>query len=561
MNSKENLPDDLPDNMRGSRLAKEIRQDLLEVAYEVAGKDVIAAACVYGSRVAGYGRDDSDYDIILVLENYRHRAKYKYVRGKIDASVLIVRMDSFSDDADRASLGEFVVGRLLNVYEPLLGEAYLEDKEVRYKRRVVLEILEEVISTYGDFASEIRFPIDYFLFEKLKKRISLYPPALYSYSKTYKGPNVKENLLSTRAGFLKAIDGLETEEIISLESGMIKPLGLTSKGKIGSRLSQKLSATSRGIKSYAVHGLAGRVGPKVVGREVISKLSRSREQVELPEEIRHPRNLWEIDEGILLVDSDDWLKEIAVSEKLSTEFVFSKKRLGELYNVSNVYTLSDAEREISIAVKKFRDPRSMKWAFLNLWSLSPRRFKMAPISRLTREYLAIRTLRGIGLNTPNVVAVVLGKKILVTRFIDGMNLSEIVREVVVDKESNTRPIFLYGQAIGRSHSSGYTLGDTKPSNAIFANGHIFLTDLEQATNDGNMAWDLAEFIYYSAKLTLNSGGARMITEAFLDGYLKNGVTGVVKSSLNIRLLAPFQPLIIPTVVKAVREVMKSKSSR
>jgi len=113
--------------------------------------------------------------------------------------------------------------------------------------------------------------------------------------------------------------------------------------------------------------------------------------------------------------------------------------------------------------------------------------------------------------------------------------------------------------VGRIHSQGYTLGDTKPSNAIYYDSKIFLTDLEQAIPAGDRAWDLAEFLYYSAKLTLNTTGVKKITQAFLDGYLKYGSANIIEKALSVKYLAPFQPLLAPTVLKAVRDGMASRA--
>ena len=43
----------------------------------------IIATCIYGSRVAGYNRPDSDIDVLIVLENYPYVVKYTYFRESI----------------------------------------------------------------------------------------------------------------------------------------------------------------------------------------------------------------------------------------------------------------------------------------------------------------------------------------------------------------------------------------------------------------------------------------------------------------------------------------------
>src|SRR5919201_4814356 len=77
----------------------------------------IIAACIYGSRVAGYARPDSDVDLLVVLENYPYVVKYVYFsESGIKLSALAVDRRALERDAKSAFLGEFVVGRLLHIY-------------------------------------------------------------------------------------------------------------------------------------------------------------------------------------------------------------------------------------------------------------------------------------------------------------------------------------------------------------------------------------------------------------------------------------------------------------
>src|SRR5919206_3395151 len=78
----------------------------------------VIGACLYGSKVAGYGGPDSDIDIIVVLRDYPHTVKYSYLRAEeVKISALIVDFFALQKDAEAGLLGEFVVGRLLHTYE------------------------------------------------------------------------------------------------------------------------------------------------------------------------------------------------------------------------------------------------------------------------------------------------------------------------------------------------------------------------------------------------------------------------------------------------------------
>lgn len=515
----------------------------------------VAGFCTYGSRIAGYAKPDSDYDVILALRGYRETVRYKYLSGEANVSALVVDSVALLADARRAALGEFVAGRFLNVYEPLAGAEFLGQVELSFKRRVVMELLSEVVASYGDFASELKISMDYFLYEKLKKRATIYPPALYSYVKTYAGPMAEENLLAARRGVAEALRRLRDEGLVLLDEGLVRIAPQSIRSGPLARLAAALTYTARGLKQYAVHGYAGRVGFEVAGKEALSKLARSKEVDRVPDELRHPRNLWRLDEGLLLVESDDWLDRTVRFLGMGEGAEVAQEHLGELYNVSRVYVVRDGTKVVKLAVKRFRDLWSVKWAFLNVWALPSKRFNLTPLARLYREYSALRALRTVGLMTPEIVAVVLGDRILVTRFVEGDDLGKIVAEVLANSQKRVNALSMYGEAMALAHAAGYSLGDTKPSNAILADSQLFLTDLEQATPAGDKAWDIAEFLYYSTKLTLNTQGARTLVRSFLEGYLKNGSAKIVAKALNLKYLAPFQPLLVPTVAKTVRDEM------
>src|SRR5437868_7365232 len=115
---------------------------------KVAKGRIIVAACIYGSRAAGYARPDSDIDILIVLENYPYLVKYVYMsEQRMEVSALIVDRKSLGRDAKSAFLGEFVAGRLLHVYESIVGSEFLLGIERIYKRRVILEEVQDIVNS------------------------------------------------------------------------------------------------------------------------------------------------------------------------------------------------------------------------------------------------------------------------------------------------------------------------------------------------------------------------------------------------------------------------------
>ena len=115
--------------------------EIINNCSKVVAKDrKLVAACLYGSKVAGYARPDSDIDVLVVLESYPYLVKYKYFSEKgIKVSVLAVDRNAIERDAKSAFLGEFVIGRLLHIYDSIVNGEFLSTVERIYKRRVILE--------------------------------------------------------------------------------------------------------------------------------------------------------------------------------------------------------------------------------------------------------------------------------------------------------------------------------------------------------------------------------------------------------------------------------------
>jgi hypothetical protein len=248
-----------------------------------------------------------------VSRRFRDGVRYRYLDKPLPTSALIIDEQLLKDDAQTAYLGEFVVGRLLNVYEPILNPEMLRSVEVEYKRRVIIEALLELSSDYGDFGKHLAIPYDYFLFQKLSTRAAIYPPALYSYVQTYTCPLGAENRAISLQGFASAAKSLEPRGFLSLGPGGVRLIPEKMRGDAFTKVQSIFSLTTRGVAQYAVHGYAGRVGLSVFRREAQSKLKRMRESPAALPELERPRSLLRLEEGIIIPDASLLVKELATS--------------------------------------------------------------------------------------------------------------------------------------------------------------------------------------------------------------------------------------------------------
>src|SRR4029077_3673655 len=119
---------------------------------------------------------------------------------------------------------------------------------------------------------------------------------------------------------------------------------------------------------------------------------------------------------------------------------------------------------------------------------------------------------------------------LVREFVDGKPLSKFIEQILKGSDSEPDYVKSYGKDLGIVHAAGFALGDAKAGNIVVKEDQLYFTDLEQAVEDGDQAWDIAEFLYYAGKLSLKEEGIRIVANAFLDGYVEaNGSENVAKA--------------------------------
>jgi tRNA A-37 threonylcarbamoyl transferase component Bud32/predicted nucleotidyltransferase len=536
------------------RLTAEERSTLGGIASSMVESSSIAGLAAYGSKVAGYARPDSDYDLIVVSKRFREGVRYRYVEEPVAASALIVDEQLLAQDAQSSYLGEFVVGRLLNVYEAIANPRLFMSVELDYKKRVLIEALLELSEDYGDFCRHLVVPYDYFLFEKLAKRAAMYPPALYSYVQTYTCPLGAENRGISMAGFASAADSLDSRGLLAASPAGVMMAPEKMRGDAFTKVQSIFSLTTRGLTQYAVHGYAGRVGLSVYRREAQSKLKRMREVPRPFPELEMPRSLLRLEEGVIIPDASLLEKELAGLLGFTT-YSARERDIGDPYSTTRVLTFIDGPRESSVVVKSYSDVRSLKWALLGIWAAAANKFSMTPMARLDREYAMTRNLRKNGVLVPAILAVAPGERIMVKEFISGPVLSSVIDGLLKGRSEGMEQVTAYADLLAKVHGAGLALGDAKASNVVISPRGLYLADLEQSVPGGDMAWDLAEFLYYTAKLSTREEAMSSVARAFLGSYVSAGNKETVSKARNPKYYRPFQPFITPGMAHMLKELM------
>ncbi len=535
----------------------EVYSKILEILKREKLKRDIYAALAYGSRIAGYAKKHSDYDLLIILDNYPSKIRYLYFKiDSVYASTLIVDKNMFVEDAKQAKYGEFIAGRLYSVYEPLVNREFIYEVDKTLKIRTSIEELCDLWCRYGELVKYLVIPIKYILFSRLKKRIKTYPHVRYSYLKTFFGEFGEINLKKALNTWITALIELQSKGYIKLinDEIVIKSLNDICRYKPG-----LFDYLLRGIKSYITHGRSAKVGPQIVFEELASKVIRGFEAVSLPLELSNPEILLKLKAGRFesrKITDIEAVKEIFGKKAL----IISKTRESMLSDVYKIVVKIDSD-EYSILKKKFTYTFLFKWIFTQLWLLDIRRFTLNPSERLLNEYLASIKLKELNINTSDIYLLSWRDRALYARYITGIKLSNIL---LSDIDKVKKYFNIWGKLLGRIHKAGYSLGDTKPNNVIISlNGDIYIVDLEQVKKDiKSIEWDLAEALYYMLipRIPLPRKdavleGCKSLLSGYLDEYGYEAVN-ILRRIISFRYIRPFLPLTLPNRLLMVRRLIR-----
>jgi len=173
-------------------------------------------------------------------------------------------------------------------------------------------------------------------------------------------------------------------------------------------------------------------------------------------------------------------------------------------------------------------------------------------------------LHGQGFPVPRVLYVSPKEGLIFEDFVEGENLVGVIKRVISFKQEAVKETALVrevGRIIAEAHKVGVALGDCKPENFIVTKDRkIWLVDLEQATRNGNQAWDVAEFLYYSGHYVSPlspADAAELIAKEFIEGYLEaRGSKETVRKAGSPRYTKVFSLFTPPHVILAVSNLCK-----
>jgi Kae1-associated kinase Bud32 len=520
---------------------KELNNQLLDFCRRIAGSAVITAVAQSDRFSAASPSDRAVIEVMVIIRDFQPRVM-SYVRTLNDRPVFVSAVDQwiFERDIERGFLGEAIASKLVFPYLPLTGGDYLLEQEIALKKRLILELLENLILSFPELVGLMQIKPQYFLYEVVLSRIRVFPLLAYDASNVIAGLSVDES--QSLGSYNEALKVLESEGKIYFFNGYVK---------ISKELIVKCQNPRVRI-SNLTRNAPRTFFTSVFGffPQLMNIVSQNTEIFLRTQKINWPRLP---DPAYLFVDPQKYVffqtseGLMSLADKIDIKGFAQKMLLnGQSENIkvepiggmlNDVYLIEAKGEgsETKVLAKRYKDLSGFKWFPLTVWSLGVRSLSVSAQARLAKECAMNELLRSEGFNVPKIFHISNAQRLVFMEFIDGEGLHQTVKKIAAAKkdEDVTRELAMInkaGEILARVHSRGITLGDTKPENMLVkSDGSIYLIDLEQAsrvTQKGDKAWDVAVFLYYSGHYMqpLNAGNvkAESFAKAFINGYLKAG---------------------------------------
>ena len=517
----------------------------------------VVAACIYSLLPGKALREFKNLNVLTIIRGFGGKVKsYKDKLDGVELKILASDKEIFEKDVKEGFLGGFLSDALLTNYMPILNAEYLKEHELFVKVRTLRAIIENLILEYPELCREMFIKPEYFIYELAQRKIRIFPLFKHGTSLFFREILKEKNLEPILGEFRQSLKILEEKGVIEFLNSYVK-----IKHSFIDRLKkQKLKTFLLKIRRKALTTILDLIpefsDPFIFEDLTVKGLRSSEKYLYIPTSI----GLVSLAERTSI---EDFVSKLAPDAKVSNiEF----KEIGGI--LSSVYLLKikfEDKSEKCIVVKKFKDWLGLKWFPITLWTFGTKSFAVLGESRLEREYAINKFLRNKGFNAPEILYISPKEGLIFQEYIRGVPSANIVKQILLDKKEsltqNLEFIRKIGAEIARVHAHGVCIGDTKPENILITDDkRIFFIDLEQASRDGNKAWDVAEFLYYSGHYALPTspiGAVKKLTESFIEGYLDaGGENKVIKEAGSAKYTKVFSIFALPHVILTISNLCK-----
>ncbi len=515
----------------------ELTSQTLEFCKHIAGSSKIAAIAIVDNYSTKTSNGRTTHEVMLVIHNFQPRLM-SYIKTIKNKTIFVFAVDQwvFERDVDRGFLGEAIASKLVFPYLALLGHDYLRKNEVALKKRLTLELLENLVVNFPELALRIQIKPQYFMYEIFANRIRVFP--LLAYDMANLTSCLYENEAESLSSYNEVLKQLEAEQKISYSNGYV----FISKKFIKQSQDPKIKIInlSKNMPRTLFTAIFG-VFPQLMNivsqnTEVFLKTQKINWILQPDPNCRFidPQNYVYFPTSKGLVSLADKIDMKGFAQRMLLNGQNGDVEVEHIGGMLNDVFLIKAHSETGdnkVLAKRFKDWSGLKWFPLTLWSFGAKSFAVSGQARLAKEFAISEFLHSQGFNVPKIWHVSNPERIVFMDYIDGENLSEAIKRVAtstdpVTLEDTLEKVARVGEIFAQVHSRNVTLGDTKPDNVLIKNdSSIFLIDFEQAAQEGDKAWDIAVFLYYSGHYLqpfYNKFKAESVSKAFINGYLKGG---------------------------------------
>jgi hypothetical protein len=198
----------------------ELNRQILEFCRHIAGQSKISAIAIVDDYSQKPASERLIVEVMIIIHDFQPRllSYLKAINGK---TVFFFAVDQwlFERDIDRGLLGEAIAGKLIFPYHTFQGEAYLKEKELELKQRLIVELLENLVINFPELAQRIQIKPQYFMYEVFSSRIRVFP--LLNYEIADLTTALTENEEEPLKRYTEALKRLEAESKITKQNGYI----------------------------------------------------------------------------------------------------------------------------------------------------------------------------------------------------------------------------------------------------------------------------------------------------------------------------------------------------
>ncbi len=548
----------------------ELNTQILDFCRHIAGSSNITAIAHVDNYSMKAINDMSIINIMLVIQPFPARIM-SYIKTVNEKTIFIFAVDQwvFERDIEIGLLGEAIASKLIFPHSALYGEDYLHKKEVSLKKRLILELLENLASSFPELTYRIQIKPQYFLYEVLFSRIRISPLLTYDASILVNGLQLNET--EFLSPYNEALKLLETEEKIFFLNDYVKISEKILKQCQDPRI--KIVNLSKNAPRRLFSSIFGTF-PQLIN--IFSQNTEAFLRTQKINWIKQPDHpyffvdpqkyvFFQTSTGLLSlsdkIDIKGYAQKMLLKDKSSDIEV---EPIGGMLNDVYLITVRGNNNETKVLAKRFKDWSGFKWFPLTLWSLTARTYSIAAQARLAKECAISEFLYSKGFKVPKIFHISNAERLVFMEYIEGENLTEAIKRIASAAKSQTfeeelAELGKAGEILANVHSFDIALGDTKPENMLVKkDGTTYMIDFEQATQGGDKAWDVAVFLYYSGHFLQPLYGkakAEAIAKAFINGYLKAGgdveVVQKAGASKYTRIFSIFTMFTITSVISNV----------